>query len=79
MSIRGHDPGHDPGARRQELLGEARRHRYRLHRLPGLTAELRAVTNELLRQELSTAARAATASTEGPDEERPDRLRWWDR
>ncbi|ADZ72421.1 hypothetical protein SL003B_4001 [Polymorphum gilvum SL003B-26A1] len=25
------------------------------------------------------AARAATASTEGPDEARPDRLRWWDR
>jgi len=73
MSVR------DPGARRQELLGEARRHRYRLHRLPGLTAELRAVTTELLKLELSKAAQgAATSSTEDQDE-RPDPLRWWDR
>ena len=64
------------GRRRKELLGEVERRRYRLHRLPDLTAELRAVTNELLKQEL--AARPAASSTEVQDE-RPDPLRWWDR
>lgn len=72
MSVR------DPGARRQELLGEVERHRYRLHRLPGLTAELCAVTTELLRQEISEAAGAAASLPEDQDE-RPDPLRWWDR
>ncbi|MBB99169.1 MAG: hypothetical protein CML67_06485 [Rhodobacteraceae bacterium] len=66
----------DLGRRRKELLGEVERRRYRLHRLPDLTAELRAVTNELLKQEL--AARPAASSTEVQDE-RPDPLRWWDR
>jgi hypothetical protein len=66
----------DLGRRRKELLGEVERRRFRLHRLPGLTAELRAVTNELLKQEL--AARPAASSTEVQDE-RPDPLRWWDR
>jgi hypothetical protein len=72
MSVR------DPASRREKLLGEAERHRYRLHRLPGLTAELRAVTTELLKQEISKAASAAASSTEDQDE-RPDPLRWWDR
>lgn len=72
MSVR------DPGARRRELLGEVERHRYRLHRLPRLTAELQAVTTQLLRQEISEAASAATSSAEDQDA-RPDPLRWWDR
>lgn len=72
MSVR------DLCARREELLGEARRRRYRLHCLPRLTADLQAVTTELLKQEFSKAASAAASSTEDQDE-RPDPLRWWDR
>ncbi len=73
MSVR------DPASRREKLLGEAERHRYRLHRLPRLTAELRAVTTELLKQEISKAARVPAASSTEDQDERPDPLRWWDR
>jgi hypothetical protein len=69
---------HDPGVRRKALLGEVERHRYRLHRLPRLTAELQAVTTQLLRQEILEAASAAMSATEDQDD-RPDPLRWWDR
>lgn len=39
--------------RRETLLREADKHRYRLHYLRGLTDELRQVTAELLRLELA--------------------------
>lgn len=43
--------------RRNRLLREADRHRYRLHRLPKLTEELQRVTTALLQHELDLKAK----------------------
>lgn len=61
---------------RARLLSEAHRHRYRLHRLTGLTAELRDVTTRLMALE---ARRPAETPTPDPAGERRDPYRWWDR
>ncbi|GGB55260.1 hypothetical protein GCM10011316_29160 [Roseibium aquae] len=71
---------------RARLLREAERRRYRLHRLSGLTGDLKAATTELLRRELAAATRApkgdeqrqaAPESPVPPDmPEPPVRCRW---
>lgn len=44
-------------ARREDLLAEARRHRYRLHLMPDLTRALRETTTDLLRLEMASGRR----------------------
>lgn len=47
--------------RRDHLLREANRHRYRLHRMRDLQDELKQATNELLKRELEARARPDTS------------------
>lgn len=66
----------DLAAERRRLIEEAERRRYRLHRLIRLTGRLKAVTTELLKEELTPAEPIRRL---GPDEdERPDQRNWWD-
>jgi hypothetical protein len=53
-------------ARRDRLLCEARRHRYRLHLMPDLTKALRETTTDLLRRELEDTTEPKPLGDAGP-------------